>query len=228
MSLDGSIVRGILSIGFAPFAMQSASSLLNLILNRTLVAYGGDLAVSAMGIVLSVLNLLVMPLMGINMGAQPILGYNYGAKRYDRVLSTFRLSVIGGTVFITLGFLAVQLFPESFVRLFNSDDESLGALASFALRATAAALPVVAFQVASSNFFQSLGKPIQGTVLSLSRQIAVLIPLILALPLFFGLKGLFFAFPLADILSTVLAAVLVASQVSRLRRIQPTGGTPTY
>ncbi len=220
MRLDGYIIRGILAIGFAPFAMQAAASVLMLVLNRTLAAFGGDLAISAMGIILSIQNLLVMPLMGINMGAQPIIGYNYGAKRFDRVLKTFRLSVIGETAFTVAGFAVVQLAPTFLVRLFNSSDVELIELTSFALRATMAALPIVGFQIASSNLFQSIGKPIQGTVLSLARQILLFLPLVLLLPALFGLKGLFFAFPLSDTLSSILAAILVISQVRRLRQLQ--------
>ncbi|MFA6505206.1 MAG: MATE family efflux transporter [Treponemataceae bacterium] len=217
MRLEPAIVRGILFIGFAPFAIQAAASLLNLVLNRTLVAHGGDIAVSAMGVVLSVLNLLIMPLLGINMGSQPIIGFNYGAKRYDRVIKTYRLSAIAGTMFITVGFLLVQLFPGFFIRLFNSDNADLIELGSFALRTCSLLLPVVAFQISSSNFFQSIGKPVQGSILSLSRQVLVLIPLIMILPNFFGLHGIFFAFPLADAVATTLAFFLVTAEVRSLR-----------
>ena len=228
MKLDGEIVRRILFIGFAPFSIQAAASLLNLVLNRTLVAYGGNLAVSAMGIVLTVLNLLIMPLIGINMGAQPIIGFNYGAKSYGRVLKAYRLSLIAGTIFITAGFLAVELFAEQWIRLFNGGDRELIALGVFALRVCSLLLPIVALPISASNFFQSLGRPIEGSVLSLSRQVLILIPLVLILPMFFGLRGIFFAFPLADLAAASLAAVLISSEVKKLKLAmgEQGGGAP--
>ncbi len=218
MRLDPDIVRKILFIGFAPFSIQAAASVLNLVLNRTLASYGGDIAVSAMGVVLSVLNLLIMPVMGINMGAQPILGYNYGAKRYDRVLRAYGLSLAAAAGLLAFGFAAVQLFPKEFIELFNSRDSELIDLGAFALRICCIVLPVAALPIVSSNLFQSLGKPVQGSVLSLSRQVLVLIPLIVVLPRFWGLRGIFFAFPLADFVAAAFSAVLVLDEVKRLRR----------
>jgi Na+-driven multidrug efflux pump len=212
------IVRAVLAIGFAPFAMQLASGLLGVVMNRSLLVWGGDTAVSAMGLVTSILNLLLMPLIGVNMGAQPLIGYNYGARNTDRVRRVFSLSAIFGTILAATGFLAVQIFPSAFIRMF-SRDEQLVALGVRALRYATICLPIIGFQIVSSNLFQSIGKPLQGTVLSLSRQVLLLIPLILILPHFLGLNGVFFALPTADFISTILSAVLVGRELKRLKAV---------
>lgn len=216
MRLDPDIVRRILAIGFAPFSIQAAMSALMLVLNRTLVRYGGDLAVSAMGIALTIVNLLVMPVMGVNMGAQPIIGFNYGAKRPGRVLRAYRLSLLAACGLLSVGFLMVQLFPKPLIGLFNANDAELIELGAFALRITCLVLPAAALPIVTSNLFQSIGKPVQGSVLSLSRQVLVLIPLIVVLPRFWGLRGIFFAFPVADAAAAAIALVLARAEVKRL------------
>ena len=121
--IELSNVLQIASIGFAPFAMQLASSVQNLILNQSLLRHGGDLAISAMSIVFSINTLVLMPIFGINQGAQPILGYNYGAKQYQRVREAFLYAAVAATFVVTLGFLATRLFPVQLVSLFGKDAE---------------------------------------------------------------------------------------------------------
>jgi putative MATE family efflux protein len=199
----------IMAIGFAPFAMQLAIGLVNILLNRSLFQYGGDIAVAAMGIVYSILIMVVMPLQGLNQGAQPIIGYNYGAKKYDRVRKTYKWAVISGTVFVTAGFLLLQLFPRFFIAVFRNEEGPLMDTGVTALRICTLFLPVLGFQIITSNFFQSIGKAVQGTILSLSRQILLFIPLLLILPRFLGIRGIFFAMPAADIGASVLSALVI-------------------
>ena len=215
MRLEPRLVLSILAIGFAPFAMQMAMGLLNVVLNRTLLEYGGDLAVSVMGVIYSIFILFMMPLHGLNQGAQPIIGYNYGARRYDRVRTAFKYSVLAATAFVTLGFLVIQLFPRLCIAAFCKDDPKLIDLGAEAIRICALMFPVVGFQVMSSTLFQSIGKPVEGIVLSLSRQALLLIPLILVLPRFFGLYGVYIAMPLADLAATLLSAFLVLREMRR-------------
>jgi Na+-driven multidrug efflux pump len=115
LKLTGSI----LAIGFAPFAMQLAISFVNVFQNHALDTYGGDVAVSAMGIAYSIMIMVFMPLMGLNQGAQPIIGYNYGAKKYDRVRKAYILSLMAATAFISVCFLLVQFFPKIFISIFR-------------------------------------------------------------------------------------------------------------
>jgi putative MATE family efflux protein len=216
MRLEAGLCFKIMAIGFAPFAMQLAIGLVNILLNRSLFIYGGDIAVSAMGIVYSILVIIFMPLQGLNQGAQPIIGYNYGAKKYGRVRQTYKLSVLWGTVFVAAGFILLQLFPGLFIRVFRNEEGELMDMGTRALRICTIFLPALAFQIITSNFFQSIGKPVQGTLLSLSRQILFYIPLLLLLPRFFGIMGVYAAMPSADGCSVILSALVMRRELGRL------------
>ena len=218
--LDWSLVIKILAIGFAPFSMNMAMNVMNLILNRQLLRYGGDMAVAVMGIVYSVIIMIMMPLQGINQGAQPIIGFNYGAKKIDRVRTAYWLAVKFATIFVTAGWLLIELIPGVFVRLFNSSDPELILLGSRALRLCSAMMPIIGFQVITSNYFQAVGKPMQSTVLSLSRQFLILIPLLYILPPFWGVLGVYAALPMADVISFVISIIIMAFELKALREMQ--------
>ncbi|MBQ3712970.1 MAG: MATE family efflux transporter [Spirochaetia bacterium] len=220
MRLDLSLVLRILAIGFAPFSMNMAMNVMNLILNRQLLHYGGDMAVAVMGIVYSVIIMIMMPLQGINQGAQPIIGFNYGAKKIDRVRTAYWLAVRFATIFVTAGWLLIELIPGVFVRLFNSADHELILLGSRALRICSAMMPIIGFQVITSNYFQAVGKPLQSTFLSLSRQFLILIPLLSILPPFWGVLGVYSALPMADVISFVISIFIMAFELKALREMQ--------
>ena len=119
MRLQWPILSSIMAIGFAPFAMQIAASIQQVILNRTLMVHGGDIALSAIGIIMSIAMLLFMPVLGVSQGAQPIIGYNYGARQFDRVRGTWKLAVLAGTVIVLVGYLVVRIWPAQLVGLFS-------------------------------------------------------------------------------------------------------------
>jgi Na+-driven multidrug efflux pump len=173
-----------------------------------------------MGIVYSIVIVIIMPLQGLNQGAQPIIGYNYGAKKYDRVKKTYKWAVISATIFVCAGFILFQLFPHFFIAIFSKEEGELMDLGVFALRRCTLFLPVIGFQILSANFFQSIGKPLQGTVLSLSRQILLYIPLLIILPRFFGIHGVFFAMPAADMGASILSAFVIARELRLLTRME--------
>jgi putative MATE family efflux protein len=219
MKLEPKLTFTILTIGFAPFAMQLAMGLVNIVLNRSLFFYGGDIAVSAMGIVYSILVIIIMPLQGLNQGAQPIIGYNYGAKQYGRVREAYKWAVISGSVFAGAGFILLQLFPGLFIAIFRNEQGELMDTGIRILRISTIFLPVLGFQIITSNFFQAIGKPIQGTILSLSRQILLYIPLLLILPRIFGLLGVFSAMPAADGGSVILSAIVMLGELKRMKKL---------
>lgn len=214
--LKSSVVNGIVALGLAPFAMQIAASVQNLIMNTSLVSYGGDIAISGMGVVNSIITLMIMPLFGINQGVQPIIGYNYGAKKYDRVKEAYKLAVIFATVIVVIGWIVTRLFPEQLVYLFNSKDEELISFGTMAIKRFMMFLPVVGFQIISSNYFQAIGKPTHSALLGLSRQVLILIPALIILPKFFGIEGVLSAGPLADIVSTVITGIFIFIEMKRL------------
>lgn len=211
------ITRKILAIGSAPFAMQLAASGLTLVLNRLLVKYGGDVAVSAMGIVNSIVMLIAMPVFGINQGAQPIIGYNYGARQFDRVKKALKLAGIAASLITTLGFLVVQLFPRLIIMLFNRESD-LVELGAYALRTFTIFLPIIGFQIVGANYFQATGKPRQAMILSLSRQVLLLFPALLLLSKYFGLKGVFMAGPVSDLLSSIITGSWLYYELKHLDR----------
>lgn len=215
--LRETICRGILVIGSPPFALQLAASMLNVILNNQLHRHGGDLAISVMGIVYAVGMTVAMPVFGISQGAQPIIGYNYGAQQYDRVKRALLLATVAASGVTTFGWLATVGFPTSIIRLFSQHDPQFFALGNHAMRIAMFAMPIVGFQIVSSNYFQAVGKPIAAMTLSLSRQVLVLIPAVLLLPHFFGLDGVWAAMPTADLLTSLLTAVCLFRELRRLK-----------
>ena len=210
------VLLKIVSIGFAPCAMQLAASLINLIMNQSLGYYGGDLAISGMGIVHSINTIFMMPIFGINQGAQPIIGYNYGAKQYERVKEALRLASLGATALVTLGWITTRLFPGQLISLFGRSDAELMDLGKQAMRLALYLFPIVGIQVVGSGYFQAVGKPHKAAFLSLSRQLLLLIPALLILPRFFGLTGVFISLPVSDVASTLLTVILLLREMREL------------
>ncbi len=216
LKLQTEVVIKIITLGAAPFLMQLAASVLNMIMNKSLSFYGGDIAVSGMGIVSSIAMLILMPIFGINQGAQPIIGYNYGALKFDRVKETLKLAVIAATVVSTVGFVLIRVFPAGMISLFNRTDIELISFGSRAVTIYLVFLPIIGFQVVSSSYFQAIGKPKHSSFLSLSRQVLILIPSMLILPRFFGLDGLLAAGPVSDLASSIITGIFFFREMRHL------------
>lgn len=217
------VIQQILKIGFPPFAMQLVDSAKQLVLLKSLGIYGGDLAISAMGIIFSISTILVMPVIGISQGAQPIIGYNYGSGQYKRVKEALKSAIAASTLILSLGFVFTRLFPEAVVGLFAKSDMPLITLGSHGLLMVFLFLPVVGFQVVGSIYFQSVGKAKQAAILALSRYILLYIPALLILPQFWGLEGVWRAAPFADLGSFILTGILLFYELKRLdlKEIRP-------
>ncbi|MDD2286564.1 MAG: MATE family efflux transporter, partial [Paludibacter sp.] len=196
----------IVSIGMSPFSMQLASSLVIITVNTTLLKYGGDLAIGAYGIINSLLTLAIQIVLGLNQGTQPVVGFNFGAKLYDRMFRTLKTAIIIATFLTSAGFFTGLIFTRFSVGLFTSDKELIQ-IAANALKIVIFMFPVVGFQIVISNFFQSIGKAKISIFLSLTRQFIFLVPAVLILPLAFGLNGAWAAFPVADGLAAIVAAI---------------------
>jgi putative MATE family efflux protein len=207
--VDWDIMTEIISIGMAPFSMQIANSFVQGLLNKKLIAFGGDLAAGAMGIINSVLTLFIMAIVAINMASQPIIGFNYGAKSVQRVKESLRISLIASSIIALVAFVIIEAFPGTIVRLFNSDSQVLYDISVNGIRLVILALPIVGFQVVASNFFQSVGKAKIATFATLFRQVILLIPLLLIFPAFWGINGIWIAFPVADTMSALVVSFLL-------------------
>jgi putative MATE family efflux protein len=212
------IFARILAVGSPHFVMQLAASVMNSILNNQLQRHGGDLAISVMGVLYAVAMMIFMPIFGINQGAQPIIGYNYGARRFDRVKTTWQLTVAVATTVALAGFVLMMFFPAYVIRLFNPHDEQLLTLGCHAMRMAVVSLPLVGFQIVSACYFQAVGKPRQAVFLMASRQLLLLIPAVLLLPRFLGLDGVWLALPAADLGATILTAICIYPELKQLSR----------
>ncbi|MDP4145735.1 MAG: MATE family efflux transporter [Bacillota bacterium] len=218
LNLNLHIIEQIIAIGMSPFLMQIAQSVITIVFNKSLEGYGGDIAIAAMGIINSVTMLILMPIFGINQGAQPIIGYNYGAKKYDRVKKTLKLAVIAATGVSTTGFVLVELFPRAIIGIFSSNDKALLNIGSLGIRIFLMMLPIIGFQVVSANYFQAVGKAKISIFLSLSRQVIVLLPLLIILPHWFKLTGIWSAGPASDFISSLLTGAFLYREIIKLGR----------
>ncbi len=203
------IVLDVVAIGFSQFVFQMASGVLNVILNHALLKYGGNLAISAMGVALSVNTIIIMPTMGISQGAQPLIGYNHGARKYKTSIHTLKMALRWGMLVTTAGFILLEIFARPIAAIFNGQDTALIDLASRVIRFINLLLPIVPLQMMATTFFQAINQPLKAALLSLSRQVLLVIPLVLILPLFWGLDGVFLAPVVADGISTLLAVLLL-------------------
>ena len=214
--LRKNIVKDSLSIGMSPFLMNAASCIIVVLINQGLIRNGGDLAVGAYGIVNRTAFLFVMIVMGVNQGMQPIAGYNYGAGLYSRVMEVLKKAIIIATVIMVAGFSIIELFPHAVASVFTTDNE-LTDLAVTGLRLVFMFYPLVGFQMVTSTFFQSIGKPGKAIFLSITRQVLFLIPCLLILPGLWGINGVWLSMPIADIVSVAVSMTLLINQIKKLK-----------
>ena len=223
--MDVRIARDSLSIGLAPFLMNSAACLVTLFLNQQLKSYSGDLAIGAYGIVNRISFLFIMINMGLNQGMQPIAGYNYGARKYSRVKEVYGKTVKYATVVALSGFIVSIAVPHAAVSVFTSDDELIE-LAAKGLVLINLMLPLVGFQMVTSNLFQCLGMINKSIILSMSRQLLFLLPLLYIMPMFLGAKGVWISFPIADFLASLMTFIMLLGLMKKLRKLND-GDDPT-
>ena len=205
-----------LAMGLSPFIMQSTESLISVCFNSSLLKYGGDIAVGAMTVLISIMQLAMMPLQGLTQGAQPIVSYNYGARNAQRVREAFRCLLLSCVTYSMTLWTLVQLFPRAFALIFNNDP-ALVEYAAGALRVYMAATGIFGVQIACQQTFIALGNAKTSLFLAILRKIILLIPLIFILPHFFTDKvfAVFLAEPVADVLAVTTTAVMFARQFKR-------------
>lgn len=220
LKLDRVVIISIFSIGMSPFSMQVAQSVVQVLANNALKEHGGDLAIGAMTIINSIALMFMMPIFGLNQGSQPLIGYNFGAEKYGRVKQTVRYAAIVATIIVTVGWVAIQAAPELFIKVFNSEPELID-IGKNGLRIFLFMLPVIGFQVISSNYFQSIGKAKISMFLSLLRQVILLIPCMIILPKFFGLNGVWLAGPVCDSIASVITGIMFYRSVKKLGKVEP-------
>jgi len=222
---DPYIIKHIISIGIAPFAMNAAASIVTALMNRQFIKYGGDIAVGALGIVNSTTMMMVMTIISINMAIQPIIGFNYGAGLYCRVKETVVKAIRYSTLVATGGWLICMLIPGLVISIFNHDNMELREAGVMGLRIYCAVLPIIGFQIIASSYFQAIGKAKLATFLSLLRQIIVLLPLILLLPNFWGVEGVWIANPVSDVVAAVVTYIFFRNELKKLNCVVASPGS---
>ncbi len=220
------VAKRIITYGVSNFVIQSAITLVIILYNNSLKKYGAlsiygsDIPLAAYGISAKMNQIFLSIAIGISIGLQPIVGFNYGAGNYKRVKQAFSYSVI---IALSMGIILgsiVEIFPQIFVNMFGGVDNQLyKEFATYSLRAIFSSALFVAVQIVITSFFRAMGKPWLATISALSRFTIFLIPSIYFLPKFFGLKGVLFATPVADLLATILAIFMVYYQIKRINRL---------
>ena len=212
-----------LSMGISSSVNQIATTIVQVVLNNSLTYYGAmsvygeDIPLAACGIVMKTNAILLSIIVGISQGVQPIIGFNYGARKYDRVKQAYLLAIRWNFVISAVGFLLFQLFPRPIISIFGSGEELYFDFAVLFMRTFLFMVIVNGVQVLSSSFFTAIGKALKGLLLSLTRQVFFLIPLILILPLWLGIFGVLLAGPIADFIAFVVSVLLVKKEFSILK-----------
>lgn len=219
MVIKGNLVSKTIMAGLPSFANQISGSILSLILNNRLGHYGGDVAIGGMGAINSLQQLLVLPTIGISHGAQPIIGYNRGANNYHRIKETLGKAILTATVVAVIGFTATRLFPDALIGVFGPEKE-FREFGTMAIGIWLLLLPTIGAQIIGSLYFQAVGRPKISLLLTLTRQVLILIPSILIMSKAFGLKGILFAAPLSDGAAFLITAGFLMAELKRLNGLQ--------
>jgi len=208
MKLDLKIVKEIGSIGVGSFVMQVSASVMMIFVYNALATYGGDVAIAVFGTIIKVNSFIFLPLLGMAFGLQPIVGYNYGAKQFGRIAEAVKLTLMATMTFGTLGLIMIYLFTGQILGLFSADPQYLD-VGKHAIRIMLLGMPLIGLNVVSMTVFQALGKARPSFLLSLSRQVLFLIPLVVILPGYFELDGVWAAYPISDLLAFLLSGYLL-------------------
>lgn len=220
------IMRETVSVGLSAFSRQVAGSLLAVVLNNSLVFYGGDIAVAVYGVINRLLMVFIMPMFGVNQGFLPIVGYNYGARKMRRARESVKLASAVTTMIALFSSIVMFLFARQLISIFTDETELIESTI-YALRIVILATPTIGVQVIASGMFQALGKALPALFLSLLRQIIILIPLILVIPRFLGINGIWISFPLADLIAFAISLVFYLRELKIFRsgELNVEGGT---
>lgn len=218
--LKKDIIISSLSIGASGFVMQASLALINVIMNKQCLVYGGNTAVAAFGIIYNVNMLVLMPINGINQGVQPIIGYNYGAKRYDKILKAFKLSVLFGTIISLIGFILFEVFSKNIFYAFGQGTKELIVIGVPAMRLYSMSLPILGFMILGASYFQYVGKAKYSIILIMLRQVIVIIPMLIILPKFMKIIGVWIATPITDLILVVILLSFICPEIKKLSSLE--------
>ncbi len=218
------IIKSILIIGLPAFVTQMAGLIVNIVMNQQAVKYGAmsiygpEIPLTVFGIVMKVNSIMLAFIMGTSAGAGPIFSYNYGAANYDRVRQLVKICMIATTTMGVIGMLAVQIFPNQIISAFGQEDSLYNEFAVYALTRMTILIFILGIQMTANSYFQAVGKPKLSMLVSLSRQILFMTPLLFLLPLAMGVKGICYSFVLGDVGSVTLCSILLYRELKYLGR----------
>lgn len=206
--------KAIILIALTPFFMELASGFIHLVTNRVLKTYGGDLAIGAMTTITSIYLIFLMPVFGISQGMQTIIAYNYGAQEHNRAKSALLMSMIAGSIILGIGFILIQTIPHNLVAIFTNNSE-LSNIAINGIKIYTVMLPSIGVSILGAVYFQSIGSAKVSVVLSLLRQVIILIPVITILPRLYGLNGVWASQPISDLLAMAIVCIFLINEFKK-------------
>lgn len=216
IKLKKKFLKAIVLISLTPFFMELAAGSIHLVTNRVLKIYGGDLAIGAMTTITSIYLIFLMPVFGISQGMQTIIAYNYGAKEYGRTKKALIISLVSGTTILLFGFIIIRLFPQELIGIFTNNSELLE-IAIDGIKIYTFALPAIGISILGSMYFQSIGSAKISMVLSLLRQVIILIPVISIVPQLYGLNGVWAAQPIADLGAMTIVCIFLINEFKKYK-----------
>lgn len=215
-------IKAIVSVGISSFIFQISTMVIQIVSNNMLKKYGAesiygsDIPIAIAGIVAKISMIFLAVVIGIVQGAQPIFGYNYGAKQYDRVRKTLKLAVLASFIFSLFAFALFMLAPELLISLFGEGSELYFEFGTKYLRVFLFFTFLNGVQIASTTFFQAIGKSVKGAILSLIKQVIFLLPLLIILPIFMGVEGVMFAAPISDLIAFIVGMIMVVFELKHM------------
>ena len=219
IKIEWRLAKKMFAIGLSSFLINAAACIVSMLVNQQLLKYSGDLGIASYGIVNRTIFLVVMVNLGLSNGMQPIAGYNYGARKYNRVLSAFWRTALCATIVSAIGTIFCELSPKLAVNMYTTD-EGLVQIAEKSLKIVGSSLFLVGFQIIASNLFVSIGMVNKSIFLSISRQVIILIPLLYCLPLLWGENGIWFSFPISDLIAFIITIITVVPTVIKLKHLK--------
>jgi putative MATE family efflux protein len=217
LKLHFSLVEKIVLMGMPTFLAHISLSVYNFVLNTSLLRYGGDMAISTIGIIQSVMNFVYMPLFGVVQGQQPVVGYNYGAHKYNRVRQTYKYALNAVTIFLLIMTLVVQVFARQMVMIFNNSNEALIEMSTYALRLSNIFMVFIGQAILGGTFLRDVGQSKTSTALILSRILVMLIIPLLILPRFYGLDGVWLSLGFSDLGGGVVSFIFIRRFFKKLK-----------
>lgn len=232
LKLKGEVVRSILTLGMSSFFTQFAALFMQIIMNQQTIKYGemsiygADIPLTVFGIVNKVNGLMMSLVMGISTGSQPLFSFNYGARKFQRVKQLVKTAMVACVTIGFIGMLCFQTFPNQIISIFGQESDLYNEFAVMCLKNMTVFIFVMGVQMVAGVYYQAVGKPVGALVLSLSRQVLFMIPCFLILPVIFGIKGVMWSFPVSDLLSVSLAAIMLVMEMRKLNRMIKEGSSP--